>query len=181
LLLRDTHASTADPEVRIYRKSANGALKLSCCAHVVSENRHGIIVASALSEATQKSERKQGAALIRRLRGRYPVRTVDGDTAYNERDFVEALQAMAAEPHVPADGIQRRDWVPAGVHETAGYRTSQKRRKWVERCFGWLKQVGGQRKTRFRGRRRVGWMFTFAAAAYNLVRIANLTANPRTA
>ena len=178
LLLRDTHASTTDPQARLFRKNANGPLKLSYQAHAVSENRNGLIVASAVSLASTKAERTVGLALLRKLKKkqRFAVKTVGADKAYNEQDFVEGLRELRIEAHVPFYRANRRDWAAPAMRESKGYAISQNKRKWVERCFGWLKQIGGQRKTKFRGTQRVGWMFTFAAAVYNLVRIRNLAA-----
>jgi transposase len=180
LLRRDTHESKTDPDAQLYRKSRNGAMKLHHMAHALTENRHGLVVETAMSGCSPAQERTQAIAMVKAYRAQQPaggprIRVVGGDKAYNEQDFVEAMQALDIAPHVPAySGVKRKSWVDAAVQSSEAYAVSQRKRKYIERWFGWLKTVAGLRKTRHRGRKRVDWMYTFAAAAYNLVKIVRL-------
>jgi transposase len=170
----ETHASTTDPDARLYRKSWGTESKLCFAGHLLMDNRHGLAVDARLTTANNRSEREAGLEMIRRLRARRRI-TVGGDKGYDVRAFVEELRGMRVTPHIARkntsysalDGRTLR-------HE--GYRVSQVARKRVEEIFGWLKTVGLMRKTRHRGLGRVGWMFRFTVAIYNLVRIRNLEA-----
>jgi hypothetical protein len=102
-------------------------------------------------------------------------RTLGADKGYDTRDFVGAVRLLGVTPHVAQNTSHRRSAIDGRTTRHAGYAVSQRRRKRVEEIFGWLKTIGLMRKTRHRGTRRVDWMFTFALAAYNLVRIRNLT------
>jgi Transposase DDE domain len=103
---------------------------------------------------------------------------VAADKAYDETEFVNQLRSLNVAPHVTQYTGQRRSAIDRRTTRHASYVHSQQQRRHSEKIFAWLKQVGGQRRTRFRGRQRVGWMFQFAAAAYNLVRLKNLIAQP---
>src|SRR5205814_5227226 len=111
--------------------------------------------------------------MVDELPGTYRV-TVGGDKAYDTQDFVQDLRALDATPHVAQNTTRRASALDGRTTRHAGYAISQRKRKRVEEIFGWKKTVGGMRKLRHRGLELVGWMFTFAAAAYNLVRIRNL-------
>lgn len=177
LLKRDLYESTTDPQARLYRKSANAAMKLCYLGHLVTENRHGLIVASQASLASTTAERKVGLQMARRLvQEGFRPQTMGADKAYNERDFVEGLGELGIQAHAPAyEGDRpRRDWAGERNPRGEGYTLSQKKRKLIERCFGWMKTVGTQRKTRFRGLPRVNWMFVLCAAVHNLVRLCRL-------
>ena len=102
--------------------------------------------------------------------------TLGADRAYDTRDFVDQMRELQITPHVAQNTARRRSAIDGRTTRHEGYAISQKKRKRVEEVFGWMKTVALQRKTRFRGPDRVGWMFTFAAAAYNLVRMRNLMA-----
>ncbi len=178
LLKRDTHASTTDPEARLYRKSRGERFRLSYLGHLVMENRSGLIVASAATQASATAERNAATALMKTVktlfgRVRLPA-TVGADKAYHEQDFVEAMQRMKIQPHLGAYARQRADLIGEAIRQTEPYRESLRKRKWIERCFAWIKGPGGGRKTRFRGLRRVDGNFTFAAGAYNLLRLSQL-------
>lgn len=174
LLKRDTHASTTDPDAQLYRKSKRAAFQLAYLGHLVMENQHGMIVA-AVATRVSTGERRAARELLGKLKRRMPIATVGADGAYNERDFVETLRQRNIEAHVPAYvRAKRKDWVPPGVRRKAVYRASQRIRKRIESCFGWLKEFAGQRRTKFRGQARVSWAFTFASAALNLVRLIRL-------
>ena len=170
----DTHASTTDPDARLFRKSWGTESKLCYAGHLLMDNRHGLAVDARLTTANTRMERDAALEMVRRIRRRRRV-TLGGDKGYDVRAFVEALRRLGITPHIARkntsysalDGRTLR-------HE--GYRVSQVVRKRVEEIFGWLKTVGLMRKTRHRGLGRVGWMFRFTVAIYNLVRMRNLAA-----
>jgi IS5 family transposase len=107
------------------------------------------------------------------LPGRQRV-TLGGDKGYDVHDFIAELRHMEITPHVAQNDTNRRSAVDERTTRHVGYQLSQKARKRIEEVFGWMKSIGLLRKLRHRGLERVGWMFTFTAAAYNLVRIRNL-------
>jgi len=171
----DTHQSTTDPEARLYRKGMGQEAKLAFQGYVLMENRNGLVVETRLTPATGKAEREAAVEMVEaQAGGSHP--TVAGDKAYDTREFVASVRALGVTPHV-AQNTARRGGSALDERTTRhpGYTTSQTKRKRVEEIFGWLKTVALQRKTRFRGVERVGWSFTLAAAAYNLLRIGNLT------
>lgn len=173
----ETHASTTDPEARLYKKSAGSEAKLSYLGHVLAENRNGLVVQTRVSQATGTAEREAGLEMMAAQTDGQRRATLGGDKGYDVRGFVDDLRELQVTPHV-AQNQKRRGGsaIDARTTRHAGYEVSQKKRKRVEEVFGWLKTVGLLRQTRHRGRERVSWMFTFAAAVYNLVRIRNLTA-----
>jgi len=174
LLKRDTHESKTDPDAQLYRKSKRSAFQLSYLGHLVMENQHGLIVGA---EATKVStgERRGARQLLEKLKRRMRIQTVGADGAYNEKDFVETLRDRHITAHVPAYvRAKRKDWMEPQVRRTKAYQMSQRIRKRIESCFGWLKDIGGQRRTSFRGQARVSWAFTFASATLNLVRLIGL-------
>jgi transposase len=174
LLKRDTHESKTDPDAQLYRKSKRAAFQLAYLGHLVMENQHGLIVAAAATKVST-GERRGARQLLEKVRRRMPVKTVGADGAYNERDFVEGLRDRHITAHVPAYvRSQRKDWMDPRLRRSRSYQLSQRIRKRIESCFGWLKQIGGQRRTRFRGEARVSWAFTFASAVFNLVRLTRL-------
>jgi IS5 family transposase len=156
------------------RKGDGKESKLSFSGNVLIENRHGLVMDTELIEANGTAERDAALLMAERIAGTNRV-TLAGDKGYDTRDFVAELRHMNVTPHV-AQNTSRRGG-SAIDHRTTrhdGYAVSQRRRKTVEEFFGWLKTVAGQRKTKYRGLWRVGWIFTFAAAAYNLVRMRTL-------
>jgi transposase len=166
-----THESTTDPEARLYRKSHGTESKLCFAAHVLMDNRHGLAVDGRLTEATSRSEREAAMVMAQALGGRRGV-TLGADKGYDTRAFVERLRELQITPHVAAK--VRHSAIDGRSTRHASYAASQRKRKRVEEIFGWIKTVALLRKTRHRGKRRVGWMFRFALAAYNLIRIRNL-------
>jgi transposase len=169
-----THESRTDPEARLARKGDGKESKLSFSGNVLIENRHGLVMDTELIEANGTAERDAALLMAERIAGTNRV-TLAGDKGYDTRDFIAELRHMNITPHV-AQNTSRRGG-SAIDHRTTrhgGYAVSQRRRKTVEEFFGWLKTVAGQRKTKYRGLWRVGWIFTFAAAAYNLVRMRTL-------
>jgi transposase len=160
-----THQSTTDPQARLYKKANGQEAKLCYLGHLLMENRNGLVVNTRLTQATGRAERAAALAMVARLPGFGRV-TLGADKAYDAKAFVQELRDHSVTPHVaqkPATAIDRR------TSRHLGYALSQWRRKRVEEAFGWLKTVALLRKTRYRGLARVGWMFTFAAAVYNLV------------
>jgi transposase len=171
----DTHQSTTDPECRLYRKGGQVSL-LSFLGHVVMENRNGLVVGAKVSAATGTAERDTAATMIGEIAGGRRI-TVGADKAYDTKQFVGDLRGMTVTPHVTQNICRNRLSAIDGRTTThAGYAISQKKRKRVEEIFGWMKTIGLLRQTRHRGKARVGWMFTLAAATYNLVRIRNIVA-----
>jgi transposase len=177
---RDLYESKTDPDARLYKKSGSATSVLSYLGHVLSDARHGLVAAACLTEATTLGERQAAADMIEQLPVRRPRIQVAADKAYDDAGFVQRLRQMQATPHV-TQYTRRPSAIDGRTSRHASYRQSQSQRRHIERIFGWLKQVAGQRKTRFRGRRRVGWMFQFASAAYNLVRMINLERSHQTA
>jgi len=173
--LNQTHASTTDPEARLFRKGKGKEAKLCFLGHVLMENRHGLIVSPHLTVATGTAEREAAVSLVETIPGRHRI-TIGGDKAYDTREFVQSLRALNTVPHVAQNCKGRKSAIDGRTTRHTGYTISQRLRKRVEEIFGWMKTVGNLRKTRHRGVERVGWMFTLTAAAYNLVRIRNLTA-----
>ena len=168
-----THASTTDPEARLYKKAPGQEAKLCYLGHVLMDNRHGLAVATRVTQASGTAEWEAAQQMVRPLaRGRRL--TLGGDKAFDTRDFVERLRARGVTPHVAQNTTHRRSAIDGRTTRHGGYAVSQQKRKRIEEIFGWLKTVALMRKTRHRGRSRVGWMFTFTAAVYNLVRIRNL-------
>jgi transposase len=171
-----THESKTDPEARLARKGKGKEAKLSFAGHVLMENRHGLIADVSLSQADGYAEREQALRMIRRQKAAgVPVSTVGGDKGYDTADFVQALRAQGVTPHVAQNITAQRDSnIDGRTVRHPGYAVSQRIRKRVEEIFGWAKTVAGLRKARYRGQRRVGLQMHFAAAAYNLVRMAKL-------
>ena len=168
-----THASTTDPDSRLYRKSKGTEAKLCYSGHVLMENRNGLAVDAELTLATGRAECEAALDMVGRIDGRKRV-TLGADKAYDTREIVETLRVMSATPHIAAKNATY-SMIDGRTTRHPGYEISQRARKRIEEIFGWLKTVAPMRKTRHRGKGRVGWMFVFALAAYNLVRIRNLT------
>jgi transposase len=173
-----THASTTDPEARLSRKSQGHEAKLAYQGHVLMENRYGLVVDTCVSQATGIAERETAAAMATNLRR---GATVGADKGYDTRGFVAALRSLGLKPHVAQNTTRRASAIDSRTTRHAGYAVSQQKRKRVEEVFGWMKTVALLRKTRHRGVRRVGWLFTLAAALYNLVRIRNVNEAEATA
>ena len=181
-----THASTTDPDARLYRKSNGQSSRLCFMGHLLMENRSALIVDVELSHATGTAEREAALAMLdRRKRGRRitPKRiTLGADKAYDITGFVEDLRARKVTPHIAVDdhltktGKRRKTKIDRRTTRHAGYAISQRTRKRIEEGFGWIKSSAGLAKTRHRGLDRAGWMFALTAAAYNLVRLPKLLA-----
>jgi transposase len=172
----ETHASTTDPEARLYRKGPGMEAKLSYLGHALMENRSGLLVNACLTPADGHGERIAALAMIEPYADRPTAVTLGADRAYDARDFVNELRTMNVRAHVAQNNKGRRSAIDRRTTRHAGYAASQRLRKRIEEAFGWIKAIALQRKTRFRGEGRVGWAFVFAAAAYNLVRLPKLIA-----
>jgi transposase len=168
-----THASTTDPDARLYKKAAGREAKLCFLGHVLMENRNGLVIDATVTPATGTAEREAALALIEAQTSTRRI-TLGGDKNYDTHPFVQDLRARQVTPHVTQHTTGRRSAIDGRTTRHPGYTISQQKRKRVEEVFGWLKTVGLLRKVKLRGVQRVGWLFTFAAAVYNLVRIRNL-------
>jgi transposase len=174
----DTHASTSDPEATLYRKGPGKEAKLCFMGHALMENRNGLVVDACLTPADGHAERIAALHMIEPRADRPQAITLGADKAYDAEDFVNELRAMKVTPHVAQNTSGRSSAIDSRTTRHASYVVSQRIRKRIEEAFGWIKTIAGQEKTKFRGRERVGWAFTFAAAAYNLVRLPKLVAAP---
>jgi len=165
-----THASTTDPEARLAKKGKGKEAKLSFTGHVLMENRNGLAVDGLVTQATGTCEREAALEMIEEIPGNNRA-TVAADKAYDTRDFVKKCRANNIIPHVAQ---KKNSAIDGRTTRHEGYAVSLRKRKRIEEIFGWLKTVGCLRKIRYRGVSRVQWIFTFAIAAYNLVRMRNL-------
>lgn len=170
----DTHESKTDPEARLARKSSGHESQLAYCGNLLIENRNGLVVDTELAQCSGKAERDAALQMAERIEGVGRV-TLAADKGYDTRDLVREMRARNVTPHM-AQNLKRSGGSAIDGRTTrhAGYQISQRRRKRIEEVFGWMKTVGMLRKTRHRGVNKVGWVFTFTAAAYNLVRMRNL-------
>ena len=173
----ETYQSLTDPFARLFKKSSGGEARLCYLGHLVTENRNGLAVDTRLTLSTGTAERDAAIEMMEQKPTGKRL-TLGGDRGYDTQAFVEQLRGLHVTPHVAQHTTNRRSAIDARTTRHEGYAMSQRKRKRVEEVFGWLKTIALQRKTRFRGPDRVGWMFTFAAAAYNLVRMRNLLAQP---
>lgn len=177
----DTHASTSDPEAKLYRKAAGREAKLCYMGHATMENRHGLAVAGMVTHATGTAERRASEIMLkarsRAARGRI---TAGEDKAYDTADHVANLRAMNVIPHVTqynsAGTKGRQSAIDARTTRHQGYAMSQSRRAMIECIFGWGKQHGTMRKTKLRGLANVAAGFMLNLIAYNLIRIPKLIA-----
>lgn len=173
----DTHASTTDPDARLAKIKGKEA-KLSYRGHILVENRHGLIAQCELTRATGTAEPEAATTMLGRERSRKGKgkMTVGADRGYNTRGFVGQARTLKVTPHVAKK--QRYNAIDGRTTSHEGYELSQRRRKVVEEPFGWMKNVGGMRKLLHRGIEKVRAVFTLACAAFNLVRMSTLTAEP---
>jgi len=170
-----THQSSTDPEARLYRKSKGSEAKLAYLGHVLMENRNGLLVNTMVTQADGTAERDAALLMASQIPGTKLV-TLGADKNYDTRELVHDLRHMAVTPHVAQNDTRRASAIDGRTTRYVGYTLSQKKRKRVEEVFGWMKTVALVRKVKHRGLQRVAWMFTWAAAAYNLMRIRNLSA-----
>jgi IS5 family transposase len=166
-----THRSTTDPEARLARKGPGKEAKLSYAGHVQMDNRHGLVVDTRLTQVSGTAEPEAALAMAAQIAGRHRV-TLGADKGYDQKELVREFARAAGHSHLARkvhSAIDRR------TTRHPGYAISQIKRKRVEEVFGWMKTIAGLRQTRHRGVDRVGWVFTLAAVAYNLVRMRNLS------
>ena len=168
----ETHASTTDPDARLIGRKGQGS-RLVYQGHLLTENRHGLVVRAKLTVASGTAEREAALAMAEGIPGTGRV-TLGADRGYDTVAFVRDLRELGVTPHVARNTTNRRSAIDARTHRHPGYAVSQRARKRIEEVFGWMKTVGLMRKTRHRGAARVGWVFTFTAAAYNRDRMRNL-------
>ena len=170
----ETHESTTDGDAKLARKGAGKEAKLSYSGNLLIENRNGLIVNAELLEANGRAERDAALRMLEQLPGDQRL-TVGGDKGFDTAEFVAECRHMNVTPHVAQN--EKRPGGSAIDERTTrhgGYAISQKKRKRIEECFGWMKDIALLRKLKHRGLHKVGWIFSFAAAAYNLVRLRKL-------
>lgn len=168
-----THASTTDPDARLFRKGLGKEAKLSYMGHVVMENRNGLIVEATVTAA---GTRQEWDAAIQMLQGQRTRRrqTVGADKGYDVSRFIDPCRDLGMTPHVASKAKGSR--IDGRTMNRLGYAISQRKRKRVEEPFGWMKTFGLLRKLRHRGEQKVGWQFRFTASAYNIIRLNGLLA-----
>jgi len=171
----ETHESTTDPDARLFKKSKGSEAKLSYLGHVLMENRNGLLVQTFLTEANGRAERDAALLMAEVIPGGRRV-TLGGDKNYDTQEFVRELRGMNITPHVAQNDSYRSSAIDQRTVRHSSYQVSQRKRKRVEQSFGWMKMVGMLRKVKLRGMDKVGWLFTFTGAAYNLCRLRNLMA-----
>ena len=170
----ETHASTTDPEARLFRKGRGKEAKLSHMGHLMTENRNGLIIDARVSEATGIAERETALEMIKDNAA--AGSTIGADKNYDTADFVAGCRDRGCVAHVAQNDTHRRSAIDGRTTRHCGYQVSQTKRKRIEEPFGWMKTVGVMRKARHCGRRLVEWFFVLSAAAYNLVRIRKILA-----
>ena len=180
-MLRDPHESKTDPEARLFRRSQAAESRPSYLGHVIRENRNGLVVAACVTQSGQRAERDAGLAMLEQVSDGTRKITLGADQGYQEEHFIAGLGARPVVPHVAEYAVTSKhwpNWRHAEEREDPGFPQSQKKRKKVEQVFGWIKHAAGMRQTKFRGRRRVEWMFQLAAAALNLRGMQRLRLQP---
>lgn len=174
-----THQSITDPEARLFRKGKGKEAKLVFMAHALMENRHGMLMDFQVTQATGTAERDMAPVLVDQARERrFHPKTVGGDKNYDTRECVAALRKRGVTPHVVQNTSGRSSAIDGRTTRHVGYRLSQRARKRVEEIFGWMKTVGGFRRTRYKGLDRTGLAGYLVATAYNLVRMVKLARSP---
>lgn len=169
----ETHQSTTDPDTTLFRKGKGKESKLYHMGHILTENRNGMIVEAQVTEAATRQEWEAGEMMLA-AQGTRPGMTVGADKGYDTTAFVDACRGLKITPHVAAKIANSR--LDARTTNTVGYQISQIKRKRIEECFGWMKDIGLMRKLRHRGRAKINWIFRFTAAAYNITRMKALMA-----
>lgn len=178
----ETHASTTDPQAKLYKKGDGQASRMAYMGHLLMENRNSLIVDAQLTQASGTAEREATLMMLDRRPSSGRRITLGADKAYDVADFIGELRDRKVTPHIAIDGriskagVQRKTAMDGRTTRHSGYAISLRLRKRIEEPFGWIKTVANLRKTRHRGTDRVGWMFSLAATAYNLLRIPKLCA-----
>jgi transposase len=174
----ETHRSTTDPDAMLYRKGPGMEAKLCFIGHGLMENRSGLIVGARLTRVSGHAERLAALEMIQGFADRPMAITLGADRGYDAADFIEELRTMNVRPHVAQNTSGRSSAIDKRTTRHPGYAASQRIRKRIEEAFGWAKTIAGMRKTKLRGLPKVDWAFTLAAAAYNLIRLPKLLAEP---
>src|SRR6266851_3554854 len=182
-LLRDTHESKSDPEARLYKKSAAGQSQPSYLGHVLMENRNGLITAALATQSSTSAEREAALAMLDQ-RGRSPGQvneqtrliTLGADKLYQEKEFITGLRERRVIPHVAEYEANPHwpNWLSEQERQDPGYAISQRKRKLIEKVFGWAKLDSILRQVKVRGVKKVNWLFRLLATAANLVRLVKL-------
>ena len=182
-LLRDTHESKSDPEARLYKKSAAGQSQPSYLGHVLMENRNGLITAALATQSSTSAEREAALAMLDQ-RGRSPGQvneqtrliTLGADKLYQEKEFISGLRERRVIPHVAEYEANPHwpNWLSEQERQDPGYAISQRKRKLIEKVFGWAKLDSILRQVKVRGVKKVNWLFRLLATAANLVRLVKL-------
>ena len=181
----ETHASTTDPDAKLYRKADGQPSRLCFMGHVLMENRNGLAVDADLTKATGTAEREAAIAMLDRRSRKHRI-TLGADKAYDVTNFIGDLRARKVTPHIAVNGADsklvktRKTAMDGRTLRYAGYEISQRIRKRIEEVFGWVKKPGGLAKAKVRGRPKVEAVSTFAVIAYNLIRIPKLIAQAQT-
>jgi transposase len=169
-----THASTTDPESRLFRKSMAAPAKLCFMGHLLMEHRNGLLVDMEFTGADGYAERDAAISMLERLPARRRRRTVTADKAYDTKDFVARARQRGFTPQVAQNTTKRRSAIDGRTTRHGGYAASLRIRKRIEEPFGWIKTIAGGRKLRYLGRDRNRAWFLTAGAVYNLLRITDL-------
>ena len=174
-LLRDTHESATDPDARLYKKNGAAAAIPSYLGHVVTENRNGLVVAAMVTQSSKMAEQEAALSMVDKLKRAVPS-TLGADKSYQQERFVNQLRARHVQPHVAeyAPNPKWPNWLTEDERSGEGFRISQRKRKLVEKVFGWAKQDRSARQVKLRGRARVDWLFRLLATAHNLLRMQKL-------
>ena len=170
---RDTHESKTDKDAFLFKKSKGAEAKLAYLGHLLMENRHGLVVNAKVTQATGKAEREAAVDLVDALGGTDRI-TLGADKNYDTKGFVDDMRKMTVTPHVAQNDTNRSSAIDGRTTRHPGYLTSQTIRKRIEECFGWAKTIGGLRKSRFIGQKKLDFQFVLTFAAYNLIRMRNL-------
>ena len=182
-LLRDTHESKSDPEARLFKKSAAGESRPSYLGHLITENRHGLVMAALATQCSTSAEREAALAMLDQW-GRSPGRvnehtrpiTLGADKLYQEKEFITGLRERKVIPHVAEyePNPHWPNWLSEQERQDPGYAISQRKRKLIEKVFGWAKLDSILRQVKVRGVKKVNWLFRLLATAANLVRLVKL-------
>jgi transposase len=170
----ETHASTTDPEAKLYRKGKGKEAKLSFVGNAMTENRHGLVVETELGEASGTIEREAAKTMVARYSPGASRITLGGDKGFDAREFIDDLRELNVTPHVAQNTSNRASAIDGRTTRHPGYAISQKKRKLVEEPFGWAKTIGGLARPMLRGAQRLGFKFTLTMAAYDLIRLPKL-------
>lgn len=169
-----THESSTDPEAKLMRKGNGQPAKLSFGAHALMENRNGLLVDLVITDATTFEPRAAAPLLDRRRRARQRMSTLGADKGYCNKAFVELLRQRRVAPHIARIEGRRTPGLDGRTTRHDGYAISQRKRRRIEEIFGWMKTVGGMRKSRFIGIAKTQLAAYMVGAAYNLLRLARL-------